>query len=75
MGSHFSRTYSKSILYKLLGVLSALFMCIPSCSKEELIWEELLAVPAKVGGCVVLTPEEAKQLYGLLYKVLGGLDT
>ncbi|HAE81356.1 MAG TPA: MarR family transcriptional regulator, partial [Lachnoclostridium sp.] len=37
--------------------------------------ERLLEVPEKVGGCVVLTPEEAKQLYGLLYKVLGGLDT
>lgn len=56
MGSHFSRTYSKSILYKLLGVLSALFMCIPSCSKEELIWEELLAVLPDTSTVVIVPP-------------------
>ena len=35
--------------------------------------DEALSVPAKVGACVKLSPEEAAQLYGLLYKVLGGL--
>lgn len=33
--------------------------------------EAALAVPAKVGGCIKLAPDEAAQLYGLLYKLLG----
>ena len=32
-----------------------------------------LAIPPAVTGCVKLTPEEAHQLYVLLYKLLGGL--
>lgn len=35
--------------------------------------EQAAEVPAKMFGCVSLTPEEAVQLYGLLYKVLKGL--
>jgi len=36
--------------------------------------ERALSVPEKVADCVRLSPEEAVQLYGLLYKMLGGLD-
>ena len=36
--------------------------------------DKLLGVPAAVGGCVKLTEEEAKTLYRLLYKMLGGLN-
>ena len=36
--------------------------------------DKALFVPEKVGGCVRLNPEESKQLYDLLYKLLGGLD-
>lgn len=31
-------------------------------------------IPAKMGKCVNLKPEEAKQLYRLLYKILGRID-
>lgn len=31
-------------------------------------------VPAQMAGCVRLTHEEAMQLYGLLYKVLAGME-
>ena len=31
-------------------------------------------IPAKVGACVALESEEAKQLYQLLYKLLGQMD-
>ena len=31
-------------------------------------------VPAQMAGCVRLTPEEAKALYGLLYKLLNGTE-
>ena len=31
-------------------------------------------VPARMGACVRLTPEEAGQLYGLLYKLLGEME-
>ncbi|MBQ9695999.1 MAG: MarR family transcriptional regulator [Oscillospiraceae bacterium] len=33
--------------------------------------EEALAIPPAMAGCVQLTPEEAAELYRLLYKVLG----
>ncbi len=33
--------------------------------------EKLSGVPAAIGGCMNLSPEEAAILYGLLYKVLG----
>ena len=32
------------------------------------------AIPAQMGGCIRLTPEEAATLYGLLYKLLGTLE-
>lgn len=40
----------------------------------ERLRDEALEVPAKVGGCVKLEPEEAAALYGLLYKLLGGME-
>lgn len=33
-----------------------------------------LSVPGHVAACIKLTPEEAMQLYQLLYKVLGGVN-
>ena len=33
--------------------------------------EQCLDIPAKVGGCMKITPEEAAQLYTLLHKILG----
>ncbi len=33
--------------------------------------EKLSGVPAAIGGCMNLSPEDAATLYGLLYKVLG----
>ena len=36
----------------------------------EVLKERAVEVPANVAGCVGLEPEEAIQLYGLLYKVL-----
>ena len=38
----------------------------------EELKEAALYVPAQIGSCVNLTPEEAQQLYGLLQKVLSG---
>lgn len=37
--------------------------------------DKALEVPKQMGACVNVTPEEAKTLYDLLYKVLGGLST
>ena len=36
----------------------------------EALKEQAVEIPAKVAGCVGLKPEEAMQLYSLLYKVL-----
>ncbi len=33
--------------------------------------EKAVTIPAKLGGCLSLTPEEAATLYALLYKLLG----
>ena len=35
--------------------------------------EKAVNVPAQMGSCVALSPEESGQLYGLLYKILGGM--
>lgn len=40
--------------------------------KGEELKDLALSVPQSVAGCVKLEPEEAMQLYMLLYKVLGG---
>lgn len=37
----------------------------------EALKEAAVEVPAKVAGCVKLEPEEAAQLYTLLYRILG----
>jgi len=36
----------------------------------EALKERAVEVPAKIAGCVGLEPDEAIQLYGLLYKIL-----
>lgn len=36
--------------------------------------EEAVSIPSKMGACVNLTEDEAKELYALLYKVLGGVS-
>ena len=36
--------------------------------------ERAVGVPAKMGKCVNLSPDEGKQLYRLLYKILGQID-
>ena len=47
---------------------------IVSLTKEGARLEERAgSVPESVGACIKLEPEEASCLYGLLYKVLGGL--
>ncbi len=35
--------------------------------------EKAMDIPAKIGSCIPLTPEEARTLYSLLYKVLKAL--
>lgn len=40
----------------------------------EQLRERAVTVPEKVGRCVDLTPEEAAQLYQLLYKLLGRFE-
>lgn len=40
----------------------------------EKLKDRAAAVPTQMGACVDLSPEDAKTLYSLLYKLLGGLD-
>lgn len=39
----------------------------------EALRDQAVTVPASMSQCVCLSPEEAKLLYDLLYKVIGGL--
>lgn len=39
----------------------------------QALQDRALSVPGHVAACIKLTPEEAVQLYQLLYKVIGGL--
>ncbi len=40
----------------------------------EKLREEALCVPAEMGQCIQLSPEESAQLYQLLYKLLGKIE-
>lgn len=40
----------------------------------EELKERAVSVPSKMAECVKLSPEEATQLYGLLYKILGAIS-
>lgn len=40
----------------------------------EALKTEALSVPAKMSACVRLSPDEAKTLYDLLYKLLGSME-
>ncbi len=42
--------------------------------KGEALKEEAVKVPQEMMGCVRLTKDEAKLLYGILYKILGGVS-
>lgn len=39
----------------------------------EALREQAIDIPAKMGDCVPISAEEAKQLYTILYKILGNL--
>ncbi|MBQ6121125.1 MAG: MarR family transcriptional regulator [Clostridia bacterium] len=36
--------------------------------------DKAVAIPAQVGGCVRLSPEDARALYAILYKLLGSME-
>ena len=40
----------------------------------EELKKQACTIPAQMGKCVSLSPEESKQLYELLYKILGSID-
>ncbi len=39
--------------------------------KGAALREKAVSVPAEIGKCISLSPEEAKVLYGILYKLIG----
>lgn len=46
-------------------------MVEPTLYGGEILREKASPIPAAVGSCVKLSPEEAAELYKLLYKILG----
>jgi MarR family transcriptional regulator, organic hydroperoxide resistance regulator len=49
-------------------------LCISITPLGEALKEKAATVPTRIGECIKLDAEEAKQLYQLLYKVLGQMD-
>lgn len=49
-------------------------LCISITPLGEALKEKAATVPTRIGECIKLDAEEAKQLYQLLYKVLGQID-
>ena len=49
--------------------------CVTVCLTDEgrALRERAVSVPEQVGSCIRLDPDEAMQLYTLLYRLLGGL--
>ena len=47
---------------------------VRATDKGMVLREKALNIPASVGKCIPLSPEESETLYILLYKVLGGLS-
>lgn len=43
-------------------------------AEGDALQEQALSVPARMGECVKLDPQEAMELYDLLYKLLGSLE-
>ena len=48
-------------------------LIISITAEGEALREKAVEVPAKMGACVNLSPNEAKTLYSLLHKILGAL--
>ena len=44
-------------------------------AQGQALWEKALCVPEQMAGCVCLEPEEAADLYKLLNKILGRLNS
>ncbi len=42
-------------------------------SEGEALKDKAIDIPAAMGSCVMLSPEEAKLLYDLLYKIIGNV--
>jgi len=40
----------------------------------EALKEQAVKVPAQIGGCIKLSPEDAQQLYRILYQILGSFQ-
>lgn len=46
-------------------------MIVSVTQQGMLLREQALAIPAAIGGCIHIEPEEAAELYQILYKILG----
>ncbi len=47
------------------------FLMVTVTQKGMDLREQAVEIPAKMGSCISLTPEEAGQLYAVLHKILG----
>ena len=60
----------KNLLRRTRDSVDERIVMIEITQQGEALKDKAVSVPAKMGKCVDLTPDEAKTLYSLLYKIL-----
>lgn len=64
---------SKGLLTRKRSAEDERVLIVSITDKGEQLKEQAASVPANISRCAPLDPDEAKQLYALLYKMLGAL--
>ena len=61
---------TQGLLTRVRNISDERSVIVSLTEKGMLLRERAAGIPAKMGSCIPLSPEEAKTLYDLLYKVL-----
>lgn len=61
----------KGLLSRVRDKIDERVVTITLTEAGEALKEQAVSVPAKIGSCISLSDEEAKTLYGILYKIIG----
>jgi DNA-binding MarR family transcriptional regulator len=64
---------TQGLVARIRNVSDERSVIVSLTEKGRLLRESAAEIPAKMGSCIPLSPDEAKTLYGLLYKVLNSV--
>lgn len=65
---------SDDLVYRQRDIQDERSVIITITGKGMALREQAVSIPEKMGGCINLSPDEAKTLYTTLYKLLGQLN-